>query len=304
MLTEYVGRYGNRRVNGDLLLDPPVGGGLILAVMQTGLTVGEFSRVSHLSIKTLRHYHDVGLLAPAEVAPDTGYRYYSLDQVPTAQVIRRLRDLEMPLADVKAVLATQDVTTRNELISAHLARLEDRLAQAQSAVESLRELLVRPERGPTIEYRTVSELPAIGIREVVDRHDVLSWWQGALGELHGFVTAQRLHCTGPISGLFASELLVDERGEAMVFIHTDPDVRPVGRVGPLVVPGAELAIAVHHGPLDTIDLTYGDLGSYAARHEIGVDGPLREYYLRSPLDVASAQDMVTEVGWPIFRSNR
>ncbi|MFI1918154.1 MerR family transcriptional regulator [Nocardia sp. NPDC020380] len=106
----------------------------------TGLTVGEFSRVSHLSIKTLRHYHEVGLLAPAEIAPDTGYRYYSLDQVPTAQVIRRLRNLEMPVADVKAVLSAEDVTTRNELISAHLARLETRLAQAQTAIESLREL--------------------------------------------------------------------------------------------------------------------------------------------------------------------
>ncbi|MFD6998594.1 GyrI-like domain-containing protein [Streptomyces mirabilis] len=68
------------------------------------------------------------------------------------------------------------------------------------------------------------------------------------------------------------------------------------------MPGAELAVAVHRGPLQTIDLTYGDLGTYAARHEIGVDGPLREYYLRSPLDVARDDDLVTEVGWPIFRS--
>ncbi|MFF7632945.1 hypothetical protein ACFZB9_07310 [Kitasatospora sp. NPDC008050] len=62
-------------------------------------------------------------------------------------------------------------------------------------------------------------------------------------------------------------------------------------------------VAVHHGPLQTIHLTYGDLGVHAARHEIGVDGPLREFYLRSPLDVAGEHDWVTEVGRPIFRSN-
>ena len=83
------------------------------------LTVGEFSRITHLSVKTLRHYHQVGLLEPAQVNPDTGYRYYTVAQIPTVQVIRRLRDLEMPVADVKAVLAAPDAPARNALIAAH-----------------------------------------------------------------------------------------------------------------------------------------------------------------------------------------
>jgi DNA-binding transcriptional MerR regulator len=271
--------------------------------MHTGLTVGEFSRVTHLSIKTLRHYHEVGLLAPADVDPGTGYRHYALDQLPTAQVIRRLRTLEMPVADVKAVLTAADVSARNELISAHLARLENRLTQAQSAVESLRELLAQPEHAPAVEYRTVGEQSAIGIRQTVDRQDLLGWWQGALGELHGFIAARRLHCAGPMGGLFATELNEAERGEALVYVPVEEETRLVGRVGPLVVPSAELAVAVHRGPMYNIDLTYGALGAYTARHEIGVDGPLREYYVRSHLDVTSENDVVTELGWPIFRSD-
>ena len=200
-------------------------------------------------------------------------------------------------------ISTQDAVARNQLITAHLARLEHQLSRTQSAVEALRDLLKRPGGGPDIEYRTVQAQPAIAIRQVVDRRDVLSWWQGALGELHGIATAQKLHRAGPSGGVFASELLTHERGEAVVFIPADDDVRPVGRVEPFVVPGAELAIAVHHGPLDTIDLTYGALGTYAARHEIGIDGPLREYYLRNPLDTSHEKDLVTEVGWPIFRSD-
>jgi DNA-binding transcriptional MerR regulator len=97
--------------------------------MAAGLTVGDFSRATHLSVKTLHHYHQVGLLEPATVNPDTGYRYYSAGQIPTAQVIRRLRDLEMPVADVKAVLAAPDAPARNALIAAHLNRLEAGLAQ-------------------------------------------------------------------------------------------------------------------------------------------------------------------------------
>ena len=56
--------------------------------MRTRVTIGDFSRASHLSVKTLRHYHEVGLLEPSEVDPDNGYRYYSEDQIPLAQVIR------------------------------------------------------------------------------------------------------------------------------------------------------------------------------------------------------------------------
>ena len=59
--------------------------------MSTRVTIGDFSRASHLSVKTLRHYHEVGLLEPSEVDPDNGYRYYSEEQIPLAQVIRRLR---------------------------------------------------------------------------------------------------------------------------------------------------------------------------------------------------------------------
>ena len=90
--------------------------------------MGDFSRATHLSVKTPRHYHQAGLLEPAAVNPDTGYRYYSAGQIPAAQVIRRLRDLEMPVADVKAVLAAPDARARNALIAAHLDRLEVGLA--------------------------------------------------------------------------------------------------------------------------------------------------------------------------------
>ena len=80
--------------------------------MPARATIGDFSRASHLSVKTLRHYHEVGLLEPSAVDPDNGYRYYSEDQIPVAQVIRRLRALQMPVAEVRSVLAAPDSDAR------------------------------------------------------------------------------------------------------------------------------------------------------------------------------------------------
>ena len=259
--------------------------------------------MTHLSVKTLRHYHQVGLLEPATVNPDTGYRYYTADQVPTAQVIRRLRDLEMPVAEVKAVLGAPDAQARNGLIAAHLDRLEAELAQTRAAVDSLRNLLRPPGAGPAIERRSVPAAPAAGIEAVVDRGDILAWWQGALGELRATVRAQDLHVTGPGGGLYASEIFQHDRGQACVFIPVEGHVRAIGRVVPVVVPAAELAIIRHHGSLDDVDLSYAKLGSYATTHEISIDGPLREYYVRGADDTPDQAEWRTEIGWPIFRAD-
>lgn len=272
-------------------------------MMAAALTVGDFSRITHLSVKTLRHYHQVGLLEPAQVDPHTGYRYYSDQQIPAAQVIRRLRELEMPVADVKAVLTAPDAASRSVLIAAHLDRLEAGLARTRAAVDSLRNLLQPPDTAPAIVHRSVPATPAAAIREVVDRDDVLPWWEGALGELHASMRAQHLDAAGPSGGLYASELIQHDRGEATVFIPVRGPVRAIGRVEPVVIPPAELAIISHPGSLDDVDLSYGKLGSYAAAHEISVDGPLREYYLRGTIDAPDPADWATEIGWPIFRAD-
>jgi DNA-binding transcriptional MerR regulator len=80
--------------------------------MESRVSIGAFAAASHLSVKTLRHYHEVGLLEPSKVDPNSGYRYYSYEQIPNAQVIRRLRALDMPVGELRAVLAAPDPHAR------------------------------------------------------------------------------------------------------------------------------------------------------------------------------------------------
>jgi DNA-binding transcriptional MerR regulator len=118
--------------------------------VQQGLTIGEFAQLTHLSVRTLRRYHESGLLEPATVDSSSGYRYYSSAQIPSAQVIHRLRELDVPLAEVGEILATEDPRTRAELIAGHLQRLEARLDRTRAAVTSLRQARLRdlPRRSP------------------------------------------------------------------------------------------------------------------------------------------------------------
>jgi DNA-binding transcriptional MerR regulator len=270
--------------------------------MTATLAIGDFSRATHLSVKTLRHYHEIGLLEPASVDPGTGYRRYAPGQINTARVIRRFRDLDMPLEDIQGVLAATDVDVRNQLITAHLGRLEANLTRTREAVGSLRDLLEQPPGTAAVQHRHVPNTAAAAITETVDRADALVWYQGALGELQATLAAQHLEAASAAGGIFADALFTDDRGEATIFVPCNSPPRPMGRVVALDIPPVELAAIVHVGSHTGIDQAYGALGAHVARHALGVDGPIREYYLVGPTDTDDETRWRTEVGWPIFQT--
>ena len=251
-------------------------------------------------MKTLRHYHELGLLEPAEIDPKTGYRHYSPAQIPVAHIIRRFRALDMPLGEIQAVLAATDLDSRNQLITSHLKRLESELARTQGAVASLRNLLEQPKMQAEIGRRRIERTAAASIREVVEVKDALVWLAGAVGELHATLSAQRCSRTGPPGALYSNPIFSQGRGEATLFIPCEGPIRAVGRVSPCVVPAVELATLVHKGSHQNVDLAYGALATYVSNHAIGLEEPLREYYLVGPQDTADESAWRTEIGWPIF----
>lgn len=264
------------------------------------LTIGDFSRATFLSVKTLRHYHRVGLLEPSDIDPVTGYRRYMSDQIPTAQVIRRFRDLDMPLEDIGSVLRAPDQTTRSQLIAAHLTRLEQSLAETQRAVISLRDLLDHPSPSAVIEHRRVPATPAAAVTATLPVGDLAAWYQGAVGEILATLSAQSVGSSGPPGGIYANELFFEERGEATLFVPVTGEVRPVGRVRSFVAPPVELAVIMHVGSHGDVDRSYGALATYVSEHALAVDGPIREYYLVGRHDTGDEQTWRTEIGWPIF----
>ena len=104
------------------------------------IPIGRFARLTGLSIGALRHYDEIGLLAPASIDPDTAYRRYARGQVPTATAIGRLRDLEVPLQAIRAVLSTDDPTERERLLGEQRRRLEARVNRLQRVLHVLGQL--------------------------------------------------------------------------------------------------------------------------------------------------------------------
>ena len=115
----------------------PLGQGLGSLAMEERLTIGAFARLTGLTPKALRHYDALGLLHPAAVERN-GYRLYDRGQVETGRLIRRLRDLDVPLEEIRVVL--DDPAQAGKRLEAFTRELEADLFRRQRNLHQLRNL--------------------------------------------------------------------------------------------------------------------------------------------------------------------
>jgi DNA-binding transcriptional MerR regulator len=263
------------------------------------LSIGDFARATHLSVKALRHYQEQGLLQPTEIDPSSGYRRYALDLLPKAQIIRRLRSLGMPLGEVRSVIVS-DIDARNEVIGRHLRRLQHELSTTQEAVAALQDLIEKPGPAGPIVHRSVSATRAAAIVENIDLKNASAWLAGALGELYAVLDDHDIPTIGDAAGIYENELFTLERGTATAYLPVSQDFPAAGRVRVIDIPPAELAVITHGGSHNGIDREYSALAAHVARHELAVDGPVREYYPINRRQTADRDAWQTEIGWPIF----
>jgi DNA-binding transcriptional MerR regulator len=258
------------------------------------LLIGPFSRASCLSVKTLRAYHEAGLLVPAVVDPRTGYRSYSIAQLTDAAVIRRLRALDVPLEAVGQILDARDPETTRKVLREHAIVLEERLATTQRAVDALYSALDVPASHTPVHVR---HEPARSTLTVSGRvQDAEPFLRHAAAVLEEAVRLSGAVTNGGFGALFATEVEDEEAEDVVAFVPVDVAPR-VGdtalaagvRVGEL--PATDVAVVMHHGSFESMVDTYRHLGAWVATNAEPADLPVREYYL---------DDVNTEICWPVY----
>ncbi|GAB3748339.1 MerR family transcriptional regulator [Microlunatus parietis] len=265
--------------------------------MSVSVPIGEFSRLTHLSVKMLRHYHEIGLLEPAEVDATTSYRRYGIGQVPTALLIARLRHLDMPLPEIATVVRADSEEARNAIIADHLRRMEEELDRTREIVGSLRRLLSQPRIGYEFRSTNQPEQRVAAIVDRVDRSVIDLWCAQTFPRLYESLGAAGIAPIGPGAATYDDSFFTDSIGEVVAYVPI-PTSAPPG-LRELTLPAGRFATTVHHGSFTDIDRTYAALGSYVAERETLAPGPVRELYLVGPGDVTDPADYTTELCWPI-----
>lgn len=262
------------------------------------MPIGRFAWCTGLSVKALRHYDELGLLRPAQVDADTGYRLYDSGQVQVAVRLRRLRELDLPLAEIRNVLADGD---ERAILSAHLERIEARAERDRRIAAELRQIVggkettVPKDTLYRIELKEIAEQELAVISESVPAAELDGWLRAAFAELFAAYGEQG---TGPPVAILP--VADDEEivaAEALLPVATA--VAPTGRIRSRHEPAHRALVALHQGLYETLPHLYRALATAIDEQGIETTGEPRQVYLTNPDEVGAASHNLVEVVWPV-----
>ena len=237
-------------------------------------TIGEFSRLSRLTVTRLRHYDEIGLLPPAEVDRATGYRYYAAEQLPVALQLGVLRSTGVPLADLLELVHGR--RTLAEVLERQRRRVEAERAEQERRLTLLDELAREPADGPVVEAvvlrpRTVAVLARTASWDGVERTT-----RHALARLQVRLRQRGIEASPPHGALFPVDPQVALTVVAYTGVDTSTDLDVVE------LPGGAAARIAHVGHRELLPYAYRALLAAVASRSLVTGGPVREEYHDPP----------------------
>ncbi len=245
-------------------------------------TIGEFSRITGLTVKALRFYHDEGLLIPTSIDDRTGYRYYDASLVELARTIAFLKSLDFSIAEIKELLADSG---DSEQLTAALERqrkaIDERIRRLKRARRSLDDFLNAQREGKKLMIDTTLQceeksLPAIKIAAVRMHAPYKDCGQGF----------------GKIGKAFWNQIC----GPALLLVY-DHDYQEIANYEACMpvrggqaqdgievreLPAGRCVSLLHKGPYEQLSRSYEKALSYVKQKGYTLTAPCREVYLKGP----------------------
>jgi effector-binding domain-containing protein len=206
----------------------------------------------------------------------------------------------MSIADIKALLSTDDAGARTDIITTHLEQMEAQLQQTRDTVGALRELLSPVSAPADVTVRHEPALAVWSVSATIDVSGIDDWFGESLTTLHHAVAVAAGAPTAVVpGGLYDRTLFLENQGSATMFVAAPTSEDPPEGVQAQVLPKTEFAVLTHPGGHEGIDRSYAALGIHVNEHLISSQGPIREHYLGgTPTD--PGRFTATEICWPIF----
>ena len=267
------------------------------------LKIGEFSKLSRISIRMLRHYDEIGLLMPENTDPFTGYRYYSEAQLFTAGRINALKDMGFRLCDAAELLRCwEDRETMEQRL---LTQRDTALLQAEEAARRLQLLdtaLERLRKDQPMKYdvtvKTIPERQVASVRQILPGYHL----EGNLWSILLKETAQ-MHIQDGDPVLCSATFHDQEYMESDVDVEIQKTVRgsypDTEHVKFRTMPQVQVASTVYRGSYDQINEATAAVVSWVNANGYHFDGPAFFIYHVSPHETQNPEEFVTELCYPV-----
>jgi len=246
-------------------------------------TIGDFSKITGLTVKTLRFYHEQGLLPPTSVDEDTGYRYYDRSKIETARIITCLRSLDFTLDEIREILknAGDDADLR-DIMERQKAVLDTRIRRSREIVRSLRQFLIQEEEmrrimaqaSFQIERKVAVPIRIAGIR-IKGRYADCGAAFARIGKRLG-----RHICGKPMLLHYDTEFRENDADyEACMPVRAG---KSVDEISVRELAGGPCISLLHQGPYDQLGRSYAKILEYVRGEGLDVLVPSREIYHKGP----------------------
>jgi DNA-binding transcriptional MerR regulator len=230
--------------------------------------IGDFARRVRLTPKQLRDYDENGLLAPAYVDADSGYRYYHRGQARTAVTIALLRSLDVPLSAVHELLVSDDVAA---LLAVQRARIEAEVERGRATLRSLDRLLTREDLMPyTVLERDEPALTLHGLHARCAAEELERDVPRTIAELAAHLGPERFDAE-PVTGLYPLDL----DGEVAYFVGV---AAPADTPDAVSLPAARVAATTHGGRPSELQLAYFPLIAHVQERGLQPGPQVQEIY--------------------------
>ncbi|MFZ5858289.1 MAG: MerR family transcriptional regulator [Chloroflexota bacterium] len=270
------------------------------------IRIGDFSKLSRVSVKTLRYYDEMGLLKPVEVDRFTGYRLYEISQLATLHRILALKELGFSLEEIgrllddglsveemRGMLKLRETEVRQKVReeAERLQRVEAWLGQIEQENEmSKYDVLIK----------NVEAVKVASVRDVVPTPPE----QGGLWrELEGYLAMHRVRPNGACFTLYHDEDYKERDWDLEVCEPITDELTESRRVKVRSLPASTMACTVHNGPFVTISEAYAAIGKWIETNGYCIVGPCREVYLKAARNGSQTDpNTVTEIQFPVEKN--
>lgn len=261
------------------------------------LRIGEFSKLSHLTVKALRFYEKEGILVPAAIDEWTGYRYYETSQLNQAATIKAYRQLDLSVEEIKAIFSGADA---KQILSKKADAL---IAEKKSIVIRLsviKSILEEDKMNYQVTEKIIPETTVYYAETTLKKYQDMMSWIPAVGEECTRLNPE-LKCAEPPYEF--CEYLDGEYKETDVRIRHNEAVTKVGTEGENIkfrtLPETKVLSVYHKGAYDNIGEAYAFIMKYAETGGYKVSGLARESYIDGIWNKDSTDEWLTEIQLPV-----
>jgi DNA-binding transcriptional MerR regulator/DNA gyrase inhibitor GyrI len=262
-------------------------------------SIGQFSKIVGMSVKTLRFYHDEGVLVPSYVDPDSGYRYYAQRDAEKARVVGHLRELEFSLSEIREMLGEyDDEADLLEYLERHRDVFQQRIRRFRDVVSSLDRIISREREAQVtmrtstfeVEEKVLEPMLIAGIRMKGKYSDCGKGFAQVGKDLGRFISGK------PFCLYYDGEYRPDDADLEACMPVRKPKAEVPG-ISIRELPGGRCVSLMHKGPYDQLGRSYARVLDYIRTKGLKPQLPSREIYHKGPgmIFKGNPQKYLTEI---------